>query len=159
MNPRAGFLHIFPESPLRSCAICENLPDMNLGHCKRQKTANRSHELRQVVRGNASGLSDRVLLERIQASDEVCAVDVALCEKPYELPSSTIWSAENSVICRLLSNFKSGLTVKSRNKIPLRAIDPERPDSLPLNCLHHSQSLENAWLLSAPLQFYRQVDR
>jgi hypothetical protein len=75
-------------------------------------------------------VSDCVLLERMQASDEACAVDVALCEKPYELPSPTI-----------LSNFKSDLTVKIRNKmtkkflpsdlpsktIRLGAIDPERP--------------------------------
>jgi hypothetical protein len=67
---------------------------MNLGHSKRQKTAKRSHELRQVVRDNAPDLSDRVLLERMQASDKACAVDVALCEKPYELPSQTIWSAK-----------------------------------------------------------------
>jgi hypothetical protein len=90
---------------------------MNLGHSKRQKTAKRSHELRQVVRDNESGLSDRVLLEHMLASDETCAVDVALCEKPYELPSTTIWSAKNPVICRLLSNFKSGLTVKIRNRM------------------------------------------
>jgi hypothetical protein len=44
-------------------------------------------------------------------------VDVALCEKPYELPSQTIWSAKSAVICRLLSNFKSGLTVKIRNRM------------------------------------------
>jgi hypothetical protein len=56
MNPRASFLHIFLESP--PCALMR---------------------LRQVVRDNAPGLSDRVLLERLQASDEACAVDAALC--------------------------------------------------------------------------------
>jgi len=70
-----------------------------------------------LQRDHASGLSDNVLLERMQASGEACAVDVALCEKPYELPSPTIWGAKNSVICRLLSNFNSGLTVKIRNRM------------------------------------------
>jgi hypothetical protein len=69
---------------------------MNLGHSKRQETAKRSHELRQVARDHASGLSDRVLLERMQASGVAGAVDVALCEKPYELPSPTIWSAKKT---------------------------------------------------------------
>jgi hypothetical protein len=77
---------------------------MNLGHSKRQKTAKR-YQLR-----------DRVLLERMQASVEACRVDVALCEKPYELASPTIWRAKKPVIFRLLSNLKSGLTVKIRNR-------------------------------------------
>jgi hypothetical protein len=100
---------------------------MNLGHSKRQKTAKRSHELRQVVRDNASGLSDRVLLERMQASAEACAVDVALCEKHYELPSPTIWSAKNAVIYRLLSNSKSGLTVKIRNRMTKKFLPSDLP--------------------------------
>jgi hypothetical protein len=90
---------------------------MNLGHSKRQKTAKRSHELRQAVRDNSWGLSDRVLLEPTQASNEACTVDVALCEKPYELPSPTICSAKNSAICKLLSKFKSGLTVKIKTRM------------------------------------------
>ena len=117
-EPSCGFPPYFPRiSPLRWRAIRENLPDMNLGHSKRQKTAKRSHEHRQVARDHTSGLSDRVLLERMQASGVADTVDVALCEKPYELPSPTIWSAKNSVNCRLLSNFKSGLTVKIRNRM------------------------------------------
>jgi hypothetical protein len=127
-EPSCGFPPYFLRiSLLRSCAIRENLPDMNLGHSKRQKTAKRSHELRQVVRDNGSCVSDRVLLERMQASDEACAVDVALCEKPYELPSPTIWSAKHSVICRLLSNFKSGLTVKIRNKMTKKFLPSDLP--------------------------------
>jgi len=127
-EPSCGFPPYFPRiSPLRSCAIRENLPDMNLGHSKRQETAKRSHELRQVVRDHASGLSDRVVLERMRASDEARAVDVALCEKPYELPSPTIWSAKNFVICRLLSNFKSGLTVKIRNRMTKKFLPSDLP--------------------------------
>jgi len=127
-EPSCGFPPYFPRiSPLRWRAIRENLPDMNLGHSKRQQTAKRSHELRQVVRDNASGLSDRVLLERMQASDEACAVDVALCEKPYELPSTTIWSAKNSFIYTLLSNFKSGLTVKIRNRMTKKFLPSDLP--------------------------------
>jgi predicted nucleotidyltransferase component of viral defense system len=38
------------------------------------------------------------LFDAMEASDEACTVDVALWEKPYELPSRTIWSAKNSVI-------------------------------------------------------------
>ena len=53
---------------------------MNLGHSKRQKTAKRSHELRRGARDNSWELSDRVLLERMQASNEARAVAVALCE-------------------------------------------------------------------------------
>jgi hypothetical protein len=63
----------------------------------------------------------------MQASDEARAVDVALCEKPYELPSPTIWSAKNSVICRLLSNFKSGLTVKIRNRMTKKFLPSDLP--------------------------------
>jgi hypothetical protein len=63
---------------------------MNLSHSTKQKTAKRSYEVRQVARDHASGLSDRVLLERMQASGVAGAVDVGLCEKPYELPSPTI---------------------------------------------------------------------
>jgi hypothetical protein len=122
-----GFPPYFPRiSPLRSCAICENLTYMNRGYSKRQQTAKRYHELRQVLRDNASGLSDRVLLERMQASDEACAVDVALCEKPYEF-SPTIWSAKNPVICRLLSNFKSGPTVKIRNRMTKKFLPSDLP--------------------------------
>jgi hypothetical protein len=91
---------------------------MKLGHSKRQKTAKRSRELRQAVRDNSWDLSDRVLLELTPASNEACTVDVALREKPYELPSPTIWSAKNSFIYRLLSNLKSGLTVKLRMGLP-----------------------------------------
>jgi hypothetical protein len=90
---------------------------MNLGHSKRQETAKRHHELRQAVRGNSRGLSERVLLEPTQASNEAYTVDVAHFEKHYELPSPTIWSAKNSTICRLLSKSKSGLTVKIRNRM------------------------------------------
>src|SRR5882724_10181852 len=92
---------------MRRRALCENLPDMSLGHSKRRKTTKRSHELRRAVRDTSWGLSDRVPLGRMPASDEASTVDVALCEKPYELPSPTIWSAKNFVYCRLLSNFKS----------------------------------------------------
>jgi hypothetical protein len=116
-EPSCGFQRYFPRiSHLRWRAIRGNLPHMNIGHSNRQKTAKRSHEVRQVARDHASGLSDRVLSERMQASSVAGAVDVALCEKPYELLSPTIWSAENSVNCRLLSNFKSGLTVKNRKQ-------------------------------------------
>ena len=100
---------------------------MNLGHSMRQKTAKRSNELRQAVRDNSWGLSDRVLLERMQASDEACIVDVALCEKPYELPSPTIWSAKNSVICRLLSNLILSLTVKIRHRMAKEFLPSDLP--------------------------------
>jgi hypothetical protein len=42
----------------------------------------------------------------MQASDEACTVAVALCEKPYELASPTIWSAKNALICRLFEQFQ-----------------------------------------------------
>ena len=93
-----------------------------LGHSKRHKAGKRSHEPRQAVRDDSWGLSDRVLLERMQASDEACTVVVALCEKPCELASQTIWSANNSVICRLLSKFKSGLTVKVGDRMTKRLL-------------------------------------
>src|SRR5450755_3415982 len=70
-EPSCGFPPYFPRiSPLRWRAIRENLPDMNLGHSKRQETAKRPHELRQAVRGNSRDLSERVLLEPTQASNE-----------------------------------------------------------------------------------------
>jgi hypothetical protein len=79
-EPSCGFPPYFPRiSLLRSCAIRENLPDMNLGHSKRQKTAKRSHELRQVVRDNGSCVSDRVLLERMQASVTGRWIHIAPC--------------------------------------------------------------------------------
>jgi hypothetical protein len=74
-------------------------------------------------------LSDRELLEAAQALNEACKVDVALCEKPYELLSPTIWSAKNAAICRLLSKFKSGLTVKIRNRMTKKLF----PSDLPSN--------------------------
>jgi hypothetical protein len=77
---------------------------MKFGHSKSQNTAKRSHELRRTVRNNSWDLSDRVLLERVPASNEACTVDVALTQKPYELPSRAIWSAKNLVICRRLNN-------------------------------------------------------
>jgi hypothetical protein len=40
---------------------------------------------------------------RGHGANEACTVDVALCEKPYELPNPTIWSAKKSVNCGLLS--------------------------------------------------------
>jgi hypothetical protein len=100
---------------------------MNLGHSNRQKTAKQYHGLRQVAREHAPALSDRLLLERMQASGVAGAVDVALCEKTYELPSPTIWSAKNSVNCRLLSNLKSGMTVKIRNRMTKKFL----PSNLP----------------------------
>jgi hypothetical protein len=85
-EPSSGFPPYFPRiSPLRWRAIRENLPGMNLGQSKRQKTAKRSHELRQAVavRDNSWGLSDRVLLEPTQASNEACTVDVRDDEKVF----------------------------------------------------------------------------
>jgi hypothetical protein len=63
----------------------------------------------------------------MQASVEACRVDVALCEKPYELPSPTIWSAKKPVICRLLSSLKSGLTVKIRNRMTRKILPLDLP--------------------------------
>jgi hypothetical protein len=127
-EPSCGFPPYFPRiSPLRWRAIRENLPDMNLGHSKRQETAKRPHELRQAVRGNSRGLSERVLLEPTQASNEAYTVDVAPCEKPYELRSPTIWSAKNSAICRLLNKLKSGLTVKIRNRMTKKFLPSDLP--------------------------------
>jgi hypothetical protein len=127
-EPSCGFPPYFPRiSPLLWRAIRENLPNMNLSHSNRQKTAKRSHELRQVARDHTPGLSDRVLLERMQASGVAGAVDVALCENPYDLLSPTIWSAKNSVNCRLLDNFKSGLTVKIRNRTTKKLLPSDLP--------------------------------
>jgi hypothetical protein len=100
---------------------------MNLGHSKRQKTAKRSHELREAVRDNLWGLSDRALLERMPVSDEACAADVAIGGKLYELPNRTIWIAKNSVICGLLRNPKFGLTVKIRNRMTKKFLPSDLP--------------------------------
>jgi hypothetical protein len=76
---------------------------------------------------HVSGLSDRGLLERMHATDETCAVDVALCKKPYELPSLMTWRAKDPVICRLLSNFKSGLTVKISSRMTKKFLPSDLP--------------------------------
>jgi hypothetical protein len=114
---------------------------MNLGHSKRQYTAKRSRELRQAVRDNSWDLSDRVLLELTPASNEACTVHVALREKPYELPGPTIWSPKHSFIYRLLSNLKSGLTVKIRNEIAKKLLPSDLPSKyfawcryIPIDC-------------------------
>jgi hypothetical protein len=39
------------------------------------------------------------------------------------------------------------------------AIDPERPNSLPLNCFHHLQVPENLGSRFRALHFYRQIHR
>ena len=91
------------------------------------KTAKRSHELWQAVRDTSWGLSDRDPLGRMPVLDEACTVDVALWEKPYELPSRTICSAKNSAICMLLSTFKSGLTVKIRNRMTKKFLLSDLP--------------------------------
>ncbi len=54
---------------------------MSFGHGKGQKTTKRSHELRRAVRDTSWGLSDRVSLGYMPASDEGCTVDMALWEK------------------------------------------------------------------------------
>src|SRR5882757_3880900 len=112
---------------MRRRALCENLPDMSLGHSKRRETTKRSHELRRAVRDTSWGLSDRVPLGRMPTSDEASTVDVALWEKPYELPSRTIWSAKNSVICRLLSNLTLSLTVTNRNRMAEEFLPSDLP--------------------------------
>jgi len=135
---------------------------MNLGHSNRQKTAKRSHELRQLARDHASGLSDRVLLERLQASGVADAVDIALCKKPYELPSPAIWSAKNSVNCRLLNNLKSGLTVKIRNRDDERVftvrftVKTIRLEAIDLTCpaLKADNSSLKSWCIRG-LSFHR----
>ena len=116
---------------MRWRALCENLPDMSLSHSKRQKTAKRSHELRRAVRDNSWGLSDRVLLKRMPASDEACTAKVALGEKPNELPSRTILGAKHSVICRLLSNLNLSLTVEIRNSMAKDFLPSDLPSDLP----------------------------
>ncbi len=93
-------------------ALCENATPLNLSDSKRQKTAKRPHAFLRAVRDNLWGLSDRVLLERVPTSDEPCTVDAAPGEKPYKLPSRTIWNAKDPVICRLLGNLGFSLTVK-----------------------------------------------
>ena len=110
--------------PLRSGA---GLPDMNLGHSKRQKTARRSHELPQAVRDNSWGLSDRVMLEPAQALNEACTVDVALCEKLYDFPRPAIRSGGNSVICSLSPNREARLTVKFTSKMPRKILPSDLP--------------------------------
>jgi hypothetical protein len=52
----------------------------------------------------------------MQASGVSGAVDVALCEKPYELPSPTIWSAKNSVNCRHFEQSQIWFDGKNQNQ-------------------------------------------
>ena len=88
---------------------------MSLSHSKRQKAAKRSHELR-VVRDNAWGLLDRVLLERMPASAEACIGDVVRGKNLYALPDDL--ECERLVyLYRLLSNCKFSLTVKIRSRM------------------------------------------